>query len=48
LNHRHHITEDDLRRLREKLVEARFLHEDNVLSTRLMDRLIRMASERQT
>jgi hypothetical protein len=48
LSPRYHITEDDLRRLREKLVEARFLREDNVVSMRLMDRLIRMASERQS
>ena len=32
----------------EKLAEARFLREDNVLSVRLMDRVIRMASERQS
>jgi hypothetical protein len=44
---RYHISEDDLRRLREKLAEARIVQEQHLDSIRLMDRLIRMASERR-
>lgn len=43
---RYHISQDDLRLLREKLAEARIVHEHGAASIRLMDRLIRIASER--
>jgi hypothetical protein len=44
---RYHISKDDLRRLREELSAARNLHTDKVGSVRLMERLIRMASQRR-
>ena len=44
---RHHISKDDLRRLRDELWAARNVHTDKVGSVRLMERLIRMASDRR-
>lgn len=41
----YHISQDDLRRLREELSAARILLADNVGSVRLMERLILMASQ---
>jgi hypothetical protein len=47
LSPRYHISKDDLRRLRDELWAARNLQADKVGSARLMERLIRMASERR-
>ena len=47
LNNRYHLSEEDLRRLRDELVAARVLHSVGVESTRLMDRLIRITNEQR-